>query len=136
MSLNRFPKTVQLLYCACFDLAGICAWLSRVLVLLAAVEVVTMPLTQHIWTWDRFLHGGRDFELGLLMIVSCLCLVLLQAQRCRQLIGFLLTIRTHLLVVMRRREWSSLWQFGPFSVRLHDLLSTSPSGSRSLPLLI
>jgi hypothetical protein len=66
-----------------------CARLSRLLLLLVAVELVTMPLTQHLWTWDGFLHGGEDFELGLFMAVVCICLVLLRAQHGRQLLPLL-----------------------------------------------
>lgn len=66
-----------------------CARLSRLLLLLIAVELVTMPLTQHLWTWDGFLHGGQDFELGLFMTVVCICLVLLRAQHGRQLLPLL-----------------------------------------------
>lgn len=66
--------------------------LSRLLLLLVAVELLTMPLTQHFWAWDRFLHGGQDFELTLLVTVSCLCLVLLRAQHCRRAIGLLLVV--------------------------------------------
>lgn len=33
-----------------------------------------MPLTQYFWTWDRFLHGGQDFELGALMVLTNIAL--------------------------------------------------------------
>jgi len=66
--------------------------LSRLLLLLVAVELLTMPITQHFWAWDRFLHGGQDFELTMLVTVSCLCLVLLRAQHCRRAIGLLLVV--------------------------------------------
>ena len=42
--------------------------------------MVTSPLTQEVWTWDRFLHGGQDFESGVLLVLVSLCLVLLLAQ--------------------------------------------------------
>jgi hypothetical protein len=71
----------------------ICAWLSRLLLTVAAIELVTMPLTQHLWTWDHFLQGGQDFELGLFVVVSCLCLVLLRAQHCRLGIRLLLALQ-------------------------------------------
>ena len=32
-----------------------------------------MPLTEHLWTWDKFLRGGPDLEFGLLGITSILC---------------------------------------------------------------
>lgn len=72
--------------------AQVCARLSRLLLILVAVELITMPLTQHLWTWDGFLHGGQDFELGLFMIVTCLCLVLLRAQHCCQRVRLFLAI--------------------------------------------
>ena len=61
-------------------------WLGRLLLLLSAVSLLTMPLTQHLWTWDRFLHGGQDFELTVLMILTMLSMVLVISQRCRRCI--------------------------------------------------
>jgi len=54
---------------------------------------MTMPITQGLWSWDKFLHGGQDFELGLLIIVSCLGLVLLRVQENRNRSGWLAVIR-------------------------------------------
>lgn len=80
--------------------AQICADVSRLLLGLAFVELLTMPITQHLWTWDRFFHGGQDFELGLFVSVSCLCLVLLRAQHCRQGISRLLALGGRLVVLL------------------------------------
>lgn len=66
--------------------------LSRLLLLLVTLELLSMPVTQLLWTWDGFLHGGQDFELGLFVIVSCLCLVLLRAQHGRQKVRLLLAV--------------------------------------------
>lgn len=44
-----------------------------------------MPVTEHLWTWDRFFETGRDFELGTLMVLTFFCLVLVlskQRKRC------------------------------------------------------
>lgn len=71
-----------------------CVDLSRLLLGLAFLELLTMPITQHFWTWDRFLQGGQDFEFGLFVIVTCLCLVLLRAQHCRQTLRRLLAFRS------------------------------------------
>jgi len=65
---------------------------SRLLLLFIALEAITMPITQGLWSWDKFLHGGQDFELGLLIIVSCLCLVLLRVQQNRSCFGWLTVI--------------------------------------------
>jgi hypothetical protein len=82
--------------CFAANAAEVCARLSRLLLLLVAVELLTMPLTQHLWTWDGFLHGGQDFEFGLFMIVICLCLALLRAQHSRQRVRLLLALRQRL----------------------------------------
>jgi hypothetical protein len=62
-----------------------------------------MPITQHLWSWDHFLHGGPDFELGALMVLIFLSLVLVlskHSERCLHLLfaqwrfrGFNLTAR-------------------------------------------
>lgn len=65
---------------------------SRFLLILATIELLTWPLTQHLWTWDHFLHGGQDFESCLLVAVISLCLVLLLAQHSKHLSDRLLAI--------------------------------------------
>lgn len=76
--------------------------------LLVTVELITMPLTQHVWAWDGFVQGGQDFELGLLMIVMCVCLGLLRAQHGRLRVSLLLAVRQWLMVVWRPRVWLRL----------------------------
>ena len=107
--------------------------LSRILLLLVAVETLTMPFTQGIWSWDRFLHGGQDFELGLLIIVTCLCFLLLrvqQSERCFMLIFFMQALP----LKARRRAATS------FSFTLNDPRPQVPIGlplsSAALPLRI
>lgn len=60
------------------------ARISRYLLILIAMSLVTMPITEHIWTWDHFLQGGQDFELGALLVLSIFCLVLLLSRQCQQ----------------------------------------------------
>lgn len=79
-----------------FHVRSFVLFLSRLLLLLAAFELITMPVTQHVWAWDRFLRGGPDFELGLLIIVSCLCLMLLQAEQRKKALRLLLAMRVSL----------------------------------------
>ncbi len=50
--------------------------IGRFLLVLAAVELLSMPLTQYAWNWDHFLQGGADFESSLLFLVICLGLLL------------------------------------------------------------
>ncbi len=64
--------------------------LGLLLLLLTAVLLITMPFTQHLWTWDGFLHGGQDFETSALAILTALNLVLVLAKCCKQNVGKLL----------------------------------------------
>lgn len=57
---------------------------GRFLLVLAAVELISMPLTQYAWTWDHFLHGGMDFESSFLFLVVCLVLLLVLRHHYRQ----------------------------------------------------
>jgi hypothetical protein len=43
-----------------------------------------MPVTEHFWTWDHCLHGGDDFEMSALLILSILCLVLVLLKHGKQ----------------------------------------------------
>lgn len=60
------------------------AWIGRYLVILVFVLLLTMPMTERLWSWDRFTGGGEDFELGALLILSFLCLVLVLTRQCQQ----------------------------------------------------
>ena len=57
---------------------------GRFLLLIAAIELISMPLTQYAWTWDNFLHGGMDFESSLLFLVVGLGLLLVLRYHRRQ----------------------------------------------------
>jgi len=61
-------------------LARACTGISFGLLILTAVSLVTSPFTQGVWTWDRFLHGGQDFESGVLLVLVSFCLLLVLAQ--------------------------------------------------------
>ena len=56
--------------------AHLYANMGRLLLVLAALVLIALPFTQQIWTWDRFLHGGHDFETSALLILTTFCLVL------------------------------------------------------------
>lgn len=134
--MHRIPIVASLRLNAWLDTGWVCRWLSQLLLLLVAVELVTMPITQHLWTWDKFLHGGQDFELGLLMVVICLCFLLLRAQHCRQNLGIMLAMGTLLLLILQARERVRLFQFGQLALQTDDPLLSGPSSFRRLPLLI
>jgi hypothetical protein len=40
--------------------------LSRVLVLLTTLLLLVMPITEHLYNWDKFLRGGPDVEFSVL----------------------------------------------------------------------
>jgi hypothetical protein len=84
--LNAFPWTTRVL-----------AWTGRYLLILTTLSLITMPVTQHLWTWDR-LRGGRDFELGTLMVLSILCLALVVSKSYKQCIDLWLCARRFLAV--------------------------------------
>jgi hypothetical protein len=109
--------------------------LSRLLLLFVAVEAVTMPITQGIWSWDKFLRGGQDFELGLLMILTCLCLVLLRVQESRSRVGWLAVIRAVLLSASKPVRGNPLSYPGLFEHR-SEIPSPFRAGAFNFPLLI
>ncbi len=90
---NRTPNarhpSLNVFACAVRDQVGI----GRFLLLLTAILLVTSPLTQRIWSWDHFLHGGQDYESNTLMVLALLCLVLVLAQHCKQSVNLLLATR-------------------------------------------
>jgi len=75
---------------ACACTARLSTWAGRYLLIMSALSILTMPITEHFWTWDRFLQTGRDFELGTLLVLMLLCLVLvLSKQRMKCVESFL-----------------------------------------------
>jgi len=57
-----------------------------------------MPVTENLWTWDRFLQGGRDFEVGTITVLSILCLALVLSKNLKQCFDLLLSARRYLAV--------------------------------------
>ena len=54
------------------------------LLVLTAACLLASTITQRLWIWDRYLHGGRDFETGILVILVSLCLVLILMHHCKR----------------------------------------------------
>ncbi|ADW68281.1 hypothetical protein [Granulicella tundricola] len=71
------------------------AWVkgSRLLLLVTALLVLVMPLTEYFWHFDKFLHGGQDFELSLLAVATSLCLALVLLQQRKKGIAIILAVR-------------------------------------------
>jgi hypothetical protein len=130
--LNRISDAARFVVPARFDIthARLCG--CRLLLLFAAIELITMPLTQHFWAWDHFLHGGRDFETGLLLVVTLLCFVLLRTHRNQEDPGSLLAIGMFLLRLERSGEGRRPATFRP-SVERRQTLCSRPD---CIPLLI
>jgi uncharacterized membrane protein len=67
---------------------------GRSLLLINIVVLILSSFTEHLWTWDRFLRGGQDFELSLLALLAFFCLILVLAQHFRRSVSELLRRRT------------------------------------------
>lgn len=65
---------------------------SWTLLALVAVCLLGSPVTQQLWAWDRFLHGGQDFETGAFLILISLCLILVLVRVCKSAFERLLTL--------------------------------------------
>jgi hypothetical protein len=57
---------------------------GRVLIVLTALLLAVSPWTEYYWDFDNFLHGGQDFEFGLLATITVFCLVLVLLQHSKQ----------------------------------------------------
>jgi hypothetical protein len=109
--------------------------LGLLLLLLTAVSLITMPFTQHLWTWDRFLHGGQDFETSALLILTALNLVLVLAKCCKQNVGKLLTAWRR-LAIEGIEKVSGRTCGGAVAAALNHRVSIPDLPAYHLPLLI
>jgi hypothetical protein len=125
LDLNAFPGA-----------ARVYAGIGRLLLMVTAATLITTPLTQRIWTWDRFLHGGQDFELGLLAILTTLCLVLLLAQHCKQSVDLLLTVWYFLSFICHGRLLARNTQSEMIPAFRSEGVSSPVLGAYNLPLQI
>ena len=91
--MNQFPITSWYTTEELLDSSVICRVAGRLLIALACVLLAIMPWTEYFWRFDKFLRGGQDFELGLLALITFLCLVLVLAQRMKQNVARLLAVR-------------------------------------------
>lgn len=81
--LDKVTKSRRTDLQSCFETSPAFVWIGRFLLILSAVSLITSPLTQQLWTWDRFLHGGQDFELAVLTMLTFYCLVVVLSNSCR-----------------------------------------------------
>ena len=85
-------------------LSAACAALARVLLICTMVLVTIMPWTEYFWHFDRFLHGGQDFELSLLALLTVFCLMLILFQIGSQNVQLRLDLRHWLTVLLRSAD--------------------------------
>jgi hypothetical protein len=105
--------------------------------MLTALMIVVMPWTEYVWSFDRFLNGGQDFELGLLCLAALLCLVLVLLHYGRQGVAFLLTIRRWLAFVSRDPDSRSLRSLYGSLAAVHASPLPSPAfGMFNLPIQV
>jgi hypothetical protein len=78
--------------------------IGRLLLSLATISLLSAPLTQHFWNWDHFLHGGQDFETGILGIVIIFCLAVLLSRLCQQQLDSLFLVRRTLALYRDHRQ--------------------------------
>lgn len=110
--------------------------IARVLLILAAISLVTMPLTQHIWTWDHFLHGGQDFESGMLVILTILCLAVLLSQLCKRQVDSWFAAFRLLDFSFSDRDLAGTGQLRVFFVFRAEQVTGATAGTYTLPLRI
>ena len=105
--------------------------IGRLLLILAAVSSLTTPVTQKIWTWDHFLHGGQDFETVTLAILVILCLTILLSHICKRQIEALFAACR---LTLTSRELAGI----PRSLAFHEsrLACETGAGINSFPLKI
>jgi hypothetical protein len=82
----------------------VCSVVGRVLILLTALLLSVTPWTEYLWHFDNFLHGGQDMELGLLSLLTILCLVLVLFQDSKQRIKSTVVIRQWLSSVLDQTD--------------------------------
>lgn len=90
MRIKSKTSRFDLNTCACTARVLVC--MGRYLLILSALSLLTMPMTERYWTWDHYFQTGRDFELGTLTVLMLLCLVLVLSRQRKQSVDSLLSL--------------------------------------------
>jgi hypothetical protein len=110
---------------------------GRVLIVLTALLIAVSPWTEYYWDFDNFLHGGQDFEFGLLATITVLCLILVLLQHNKQGVTFWFALRRWLSVSLPHPDHASpRLSFRLVVASYAGPLPDPKSGSYDLPLLI
>jgi hypothetical protein len=103
-----------------------CILLGQVLIFLTTLLVAVMPVTEYLWTFDKFLRGGQDCEFGLLALAAIFCLILLLSHQRREVLSLLLSLRHALSSLFKPVDPSSTLAFHLIAaMRFHLLPDTS-----------
>lgn len=65
---------------------------SRILITITFLVLLLMPITGYLWTFDKFLRGGWNLELGCFALVTVFCLVSVLARHRREGVAILLAV--------------------------------------------
>ena len=134
--MNHTPNTSRLDPTAFACTARIYARIGRLLLIMIAVSLITMPLTERIWTWEHFPHGGQDFEFTALAILTTLCLVLVLAQHCKQSVDLLIAARHLFTLICHHFVLARTTRSDTVSTFCNERVSCRVLGMYSLPLQI
>jgi hypothetical protein len=120
--LNRSPVTSTRNRSAFAYMARVWDGFSRLLLIAAAVELVTIPWTQYVWTWDQFLLDGQNFESSVLACVVFTCVLLLLTQQSRHRLSQSVTIRRLFFFISTDRELAGMiWDRKSSILRIEQL---------------
>jgi hypothetical protein len=114
----------------------ICVLLGQILILLTTLLVAVMPVTEYLWTFDKFLRGGQDCEFGLLALAAILCLVLVLSHQRRVVVALILSFRRVLSFLFQPADPAAGCSRSTVSPAQYDLLSSISFPPINLPLQI
>jgi hypothetical protein len=113
-----------------------CVLMGQILIFLTALLVAVMPVTEYLWTFDKFLRGGQDCEFGLLALAAIFCLVLVLSHQQKEILAFFLSLQSVLSSLFRTADlYDSSASFLITPIQHHLRRSTSLL-SINLPLQI
>jgi hypothetical protein len=121
---------------ACACTGKVLARIGRYLLVLSTLSLLTMPITEHLWNWDRFLQGGKDYELGTLMILLFLCLAVVLSKQCKQCVEAILFSRCVLASEFIDRLIHRICLPGEFDASFLELATSPGTGLFDFPLQI
>ncbi len=134
--MNHIPNASRINATSFACTARVYELIARLLLFAIAVSLMTAPMTQRIWTWDHFLHGGQDFESTALTILAILCLVLVLSHHGKQQVDLLFAARRLFSVICYSRALTRPMRSEAVSTFPSERLSSPVSGMYPLPLQI